>query len=122
MNDPVEVRATTPLQVKAPVGADTVEIEWADGHHGVIPNRVLRGYCPCAGCQGHSGDIRFFDGRNTVITTLEEVGAYALGFTWGDGHASGIYTFRFLRRLCACPQCWPDSPMSRREALPRAGT
>jgi DUF971 family protein len=27
------------------------------------------------------------------------VGNYALALVWGDGHDSGIYSFRFLRRL-----------------------
>jgi len=27
------------------------------------------------------------------------VGNYALQLTWGDRHATGIYTFRFLRSL-----------------------
>jgi DUF971 family protein len=30
---------------------------------------------------------------------LDQVGNYALSFTWGDGHSSGIYTFRYLRGL-----------------------
>jgi DUF971 family protein len=27
------------------------------------------------------------------------VGNYALSFTWGDSHSSGIYSFRYLRTL-----------------------
>lgn len=94
-----ESKATTPLMVRAPVGADTFEIDWADGGVGRIPNALLRGYCPCASCQGHSGEIRFVAGHNTVIDAIEEVGSYALQLTWGDGHNSGIYTFRYLRSL-----------------------
>lgn len=90
---------TTPTAVRAPVGGEVFEIDWADGATGRIPNATLRAYCPCAGCQGHTGTIRFVPGGNAEITTIEEVGAYALGITWGDGHASGIFTFRYLRRL-----------------------
>jgi DUF971 family protein len=39
---------------------------------------------------------------------LGEVGDYALQLTWGDGHATGIYTFVFLRELCACALCRPE--------------
>lgn len=28
-----------------------------------------------------------------------KVGNYAIGFRWGDGHDTGIYTFEYLRRL-----------------------
>ena len=27
-------------------------ISWADGHQSELPLRLLRKYCPCAGCQG----------------------------------------------------------------------
>ena len=92
-------KSMTPTMVRAPVGATVLEIDWADGHTSVLPNGFMRGYCPCAGCQGHSGEIKFIPGQNSEIASIEEVGAYALQFTWGDGHGSGIYTFRFLRRL-----------------------
>ena len=111
--------ARTPTLVRAPRGGDTVEIEWADGHHSRYPNELLRGYCPCAGCQGHSGQIRFIAGQNPVIETIEEVGNYGLSFAWGDGHNSGIYTYRYLRGLCACDACLPGSAHARRESLPR---
>ena len=111
--------AITPRLVRAPRGSDTVEIEWADGHLGRYPNELLRGYCPCASCQGHSGEIRFLAGRNTVLESLDEIGNYGLSFTWGDGHNSGIYAYRYLRTLCACTTCAPGSLHGRKESLPR---
>lgn len=36
---------------------------------------------------------------------IEPVGRYALRFQWSDGHATGIYTFEYLRELCPCPSC-----------------
>ena len=111
---------TTPTAVRAPTGGDTFEIDWADGATGRVPNATLRAYCPCAGCQGHSGTIRYVPGGNAVIATIEEVGSYALSIGWGDGHGSGIYTFRYLRRLgelCA------DAEFTRsRPEIPRAQT
>ncbi len=120
MND--DPRRYSPRAVRAPVGADTMEIDWADGHVGVLPNEMLRAYCPCAACQGHSGEIKFLPGGNSVIDGIEEVGSYALQLTWGDGHASGIYSFRYLRRLCVCPMCAPHSPFATRASIPRAVT
>lgn len=98
----------TPTNVKAPHGADTMEITWADGHVGILPNRILRGYCPCAACQGHGGNIQWIDGGNEELRDIEQVGNYALQFTWGDRHSSGIYTFRYLRALCQCAECKPS--------------
>ena len=88
-----------PTAIKAPHGALIFELTWADGVKSSYPHEILRGYCPCAGCQGHSGAIRFQDGGNLELREIERVGNYALSFTWGDSHSSGIYSFRYLRTL-----------------------
>jgi DUF971 family protein len=43
--------------------------------------------------------IQFQSGGDLELRHLEQVGNYALGLTWGDGHDTGIYSFRFLRAL-----------------------
>src|SRR5262245_47896403 len=88
-----------PVSVKAPHGARELSIAWADGTMSSYPHEILRGFCPCATCQGHSGAIRFVTGGSLDLRELEQVGNYALGLTWADGHNSGIYSFRFLRAL-----------------------
>lgn len=89
----------TPVGVKAPHGARELEITWADGDKSLYPHEVLRGFCPCAGCQGHSGSISFIAGGNLELVELSQVGNYALGLKWADGHDSGIYSFKYLRAL-----------------------
>ena len=96
-----------PTEVRAPMGGDTVEVDWQDGHTSRIPNDRLRGYCPCAGCQGHEGPLTFIAQGSREIANVSQVGNYALSFEFADGHATGIYTFPYLRRLCACPECLP---------------
>jgi DUF971 family protein len=39
------------------------------------------------------------------LDDIEPVGGYALALHWFDGHASGIYSFRYLRALCPCEAC-----------------
>jgi DUF971 family protein len=90
MTDP----STTATRVKAPHGASTMEITWADGHAGVYPHEVLRGYCPCASCQGHGGEIKFVAGGNAELRDIEEVGRYGLN----------------LRSLCRCAECRAKAP------------
>ncbi|MET0388999.1 MAG: DUF971 domain-containing protein [Polyangiales bacterium] len=104
---------TIPTELRAPRGARTLEIDFADGHRAIYPHEILRGYCPCAVCQGHQGPIRFVPGGDLELTDISEVGDYALGLRWGDGHATGIYTFAFLRELCGCSECLPDAPEAR---------
>jgi DUF971 family protein len=97
----------TPTHVKAPHGARLMEIEWGDGHKAILPHEILRGYCPCAHCQGHGGTIQFVPGGDQDLRDIQQVGNYALQFTWGDRHDSGIYTYPYLRSLCQCDECRP---------------
>jgi DUF971 family protein len=94
-----------PIKIKAPHGARVMNIEWSDGHLGVYPHDVLRGLCPCALCQGHSGPKKFRPGGDLELREISPVGNYALAMKWGDGHASGIYNFDYLRTLCRCEAC-----------------
>ncbi|MBX3274085.1 MAG: DUF971 domain-containing protein [Sandaracinaceae bacterium] len=97
MSEPV-----TPVEVRAPEGARRLEIDWSDGVTTAYRHAILRGFCPCAHCQGHHGPVAWVEGAdelNLELASIEEVGTYALQFGWGDGHATGIYTFRFLRAL-----------------------
>jgi DUF971 family protein len=109
MNPDAEDR-NTPVEVRAPRGARVMHVQFADGHEAVYPHELLRGYCPCAQCQGHSGPVRFVAGGDQSLSEIDEVGNYALRLTWGDGHASGIYSFSYLRRLCACAECLGSDP------------
>jgi DUF971 family protein len=99
-----------PTKIRSPRGAKSTEIDWADGHKGVYPHEILRGYCPCAGCQGHSGTITFqnAEGIALEVDDIEPVGNYAVCIKWFDGHSSGIYSFKYLRQLCQCAECAPS--------------
>ena len=93
--------------IRSPRGARVTEIDWADGHKSIYPHEILRGYCPCAGCQGHSGTITFVEQQGTAleIDDFEIVGNYALRIAWFDGHGSGLYSYTYLRSLCPCDAC-----------------
>jgi len=93
-----------PTAVRAPHGAIAMEIDWSDGVTTRLEHWILRGFCPCAACQGHEGPIRYVEttdnpGGALELRDIRRVGNYALGLGWGDGHASGIYTFQYLRLL-----------------------
>lgn len=89
-----------------------VRITWTDGHESEYPVSYLRGWCPCAECQGHGGTRRFVETENPAIASWELVGRYAICFHWEDGHATGIYSYAYLRELCACTECKPDGVSS----------
>jgi DUF971 family protein len=98
-------RTPHPLEVRRDVDGHVVHISWNDGHESTYPFAHLRGWCPCAGCQGHSGEKRYIDGANSELQRIAPVGRYALTFVWGDGHETGIYTYPYLRQLCQCVAC-----------------
>lgn len=108
-------------KVKSPRGAKVTELEWADGHKSVLPHEILRGYCPCASCQGHEGPVKFIDpaAHQLEIERFEPIGNYALALIWFDGHQSGIYSYTYLRGLCQCAECAPYSLAARHEELAR---
>lgn len=107
-----------PAHIKAPHGAKSLEITWPGGRRDVLPHTVLRGYCPCAGCQGHSGTIRFQQGGNLEIRELQPVGNYALGLRWGDAHDTGIFTFEYLWRLGRWLEAEGEEALIARGTLP----
>ena len=91
-----------PLELRAPEGARRMEIDWDDGTTSAYRHAILRGFCPCAHCQGHQGPVRWVSGAEQAdleLSLIEPVGNYALRLGWGDGHSTGIYTFRFLKAL-----------------------
>ena len=84
-----------------------LRLTWSDEHTADFDYDYVRGYCPCAGCQGHgSMRIDFHQPPQPVRPEkIEPVGNYAISIVWSDQHATGIYRFDFLRDLCPCPQC-----------------
>lgn len=84
-------------------------IVWADGHQSRYSFRYLRGFCPCAECQGHAAGWTFQDRPMATVVEVKEVGSYAVNIVWTDGgprpHTTGIYPFDTLRTLCPCADC-----------------
>lgn len=87
-------------------------IKWDDGTESYIPLETLRRACPCAGCKGEM-DIMGHLYKNPdqaltpsafVLRQILSVGSYAAQPVWGDGHATGIYSFDYLRRIAATEQ------------------
>ena len=84
-----------------------LRLAWTDGHAAEVEANYLRGYCPCAMCQGHSAaEIVYHRPPGPVkAESIEPVGNYAISIAWSDGHSTGIYRFDFLRRICPCDAC-----------------
>ena len=97
-----------PVEINHRKEKGVVRVTWEDGHVGEYGCGYLRGYCPCALCQGHGAKIKFIEVPDAKLAEISAVGNYAIQFTWQDGHNTGIYTFDYLKSLCPCPECKRD--------------
>ena len=84
-----------------------LEISWNDGVHSEYEVRGLRLSCPCATCVNEwTGEKTLDSGKvpqDVHPIRLFSVGRYAMGIEWSDGHASGIFSHDYLRRLSGEP-------------------
>lgn len=111
-----------PKGIRAPHGARIFEITWASPEGTLthrLPHSILRGYCPCAGCQGHGGTVQFIPSQNEDLREITPVGNYAVGLTWGDMHSTGIYSFAFLWKLGELLQSLGEDGLKELGQLPR---
>lgn len=95
-----------PTRVQVDTEAQTLTVEWADGHASIFPLYRLREACPCATCNGDSVEHIDPPGMLDPVTetrwtdvTVEPAGSVGIRITWDDGHNAGIYRWDRLRRL-----------------------
>lgn len=86
-----------------------LSLTWADNFKTILSYETLRRECPCAPCQSAR---KAFDPQSLSLPSfkptpegaldlkkIEPVGHYAITLVWGDGHATGIYPYDYLRQL-----------------------
>jgi DUF971 family protein len=94
--------ATTPVPLEITrANQCDVRIRWSDGHDAVYPAAYLRERCPCAICQQADAP----EHASVQLLAITAVGQYAIQLGWSDGHASGVYSYDYLRGICPCSKC-----------------
>lgn len=108
-----------PTSVKIHVSSGAgVDITWTDGHMSHYDFAYMREQCPCATCNEER------EKKSAVATTAPaagnplpmfkpkarakaatSVGNYAIQITFSDGHATGIFSYDYLRGICPCAEC-----------------
>jgi DUF971 family protein len=112
--------SVTPVKVRVLQSTgEGLAIDWKDGHRSRWSFAWLRLACPCAIChEEREGQGRAPGEPKPKPAALlpmyqaparpessTPVGNYAISFKWNDGHASGIYSWDYLRRHCQCDAC-----------------
>jgi prepilin-type processing-associated H-X9-DG protein len=129
---PIDARRK-PASVKVHVSSGKgVDITWADGHASHYDFAYLREECPCAMCNDERqkkaagqekekqlkkenpalGDAPVLSSPllpmykpKLTAKSAHAVGNYALQIDFNDGHATGIFSFDYLRTVCPCGEC-----------------
>ncbi|KFN49831.1 gamma-butyrobetaine hydroxylase-like domain-containing protein [Arenimonas composti] len=93
--------APRPIDIVLHRASHVLEIAWEDGLRHRLPFEYLRVESPSAEVQGHGpGQKVLVAGKRDVgIDAIEPVGHYAVLLRFDDGHASGLFSWPYLRQL-----------------------
>jgi DUF971 family protein len=94
-------REPSPTEITLHSASRVLEIAFDDGRVFKLPFEFLRVYSPSAEVRGHGpGQETLQVGkRDVTILELQPIGHYGVQPTFSDGHASGIYSWRYLYQL-----------------------
>lgn len=90
-----------PVDIRLHQKSRVLELVYADGTVHRLSCEFLRVHSPSAAVTGHGpGQEVLQVGKEDVgITAIQPVGHYAIKLVFSDGHDSGLYDWRYLRRL-----------------------
>ena len=98
MNQP---NTAWPTEIRLKKDRRTLVVAFDDGVVADLPAELLRVMSPSAEVQGHSPEQRVLvAGKSNVeIVGIDPIGNYAVRLTFGDGHATGLFSWAYLRTL-----------------------
>ncbi|MFD2677762.1 gamma-butyrobetaine hydroxylase-like domain-containing protein [Camelimonas lactis] len=90
-----------PEELRLLSARDGLAVTFDDGVSGVLSAEFLRVWSPSAEVRGHgAADRKTVGGKRDVrIAALEPIGNYAVRIVFDDGHDTGLYGWRLLRRM-----------------------
>ncbi len=90
-----------PVELRYVRGARILEIDFDDGARFALSAETLRVRSPSAEVRGHGAERPppVTGKQNVAISRIERVGNYAARLVFDDGHATGLYTWAYLRSL-----------------------
>jgi len=96
----LDAKSPIPTEIKLHQASRILEIAFNDSRTFRLPYEYLRVYSPSAEVRGHGAgqEVLQVGKRDVSIKEVEPVGRYAIRPSFSDGHDTGIYTFKMLRR------------------------
>ena len=90
-----------PSEIRLGKDRKSLTVRFNGSHEFVLPAEYLRVLSPSAEVQGHSREQRVtVPGKiDVAITSVDQVGNYAVRLTFSDGHSTGIFSWSYLYRL-----------------------
>ncbi len=90
-----------PTELRFDRDAQELVVEFDDDSSFRLTAELLRVESPSAEVQGHGGDQKTIvpGKRHVAVTGMEPVGNYAVRILFDDGHATGLYSWRYLHEL-----------------------
>ncbi len=94
---------TWPTEIRLNADRRALVVRFDDGAEFNLPAEYLRVLSPSAEVQGHSPEQRQTvpGKRDVTISMVAPVGNYAIRITFSDRHDSGLYAWKYLRKLGA---------------------
>ncbi|GMU94233.1 MAG: hypothetical protein AMXMBFR4_32910 [Candidatus Hydrogenedentota bacterium] len=85
------------------IGPGAIHVNWGDGAASTLNPYEVRCACPCAMCVDEYTGEKLLDRdkvpRDIRVEEFQQLGNYAVAFSWSDGHTAGIYSWEFLKDL-----------------------
>jgi DUF971 family protein len=93
-----------PLKISSDAAARQMTLHWPTGKVQRLAHAGLRAACPCAACRRERLDNPTLASSPDVTLIAIEPMGYGVQLAFSDGHARGIYPWRYLELLgCDAP-------------------
>ncbi len=90
-----------PTEIRLRRKSRVLEVSYEGGERYLLSFEYLRTHSPSAEVQGHGPgqDVLQIAKENVELTRVEPIGRYAVRLVFGDGHDTGLYTWKYLKEL-----------------------
>lgn len=101
-----------PTQMAINAGTHTLTLRWSDGREQRIAHAQLRRVCPCAECRRIRLDGGTVQAPPDLILVAVQPMGYGVQLVFGDGHARGIYPWRYLEQMAQAGSPYDTSALA----------